>query len=130
MYGLEICKPCLDEESGDSGTSGIVPGNVYTITEPRACTSMRHTDLPNQADDHWTCDSGDHVCRDNDIVCGCRCDGCADDGEPRCDRCNVLMVRFEIAPGVYLATDGEDHGCPDCRPDALIDDEDNDDGED
>lgn len=124
--GLEICRPCLMEESGDSGTSGIVPGNVYEIVMERACTSMRHEDNPKQPDDHWTCEPGDHVCRDNDIVCGCRCEGCVDETEPRCDRCNAVLEAFELAPGL-LAGDLE---CPDCRPDSLIEDDGQESGED
>lgn len=123
-FGLEICKPCLVEESGDSGDAGIVPGNVYEIVMERVCTSMRHQDKQKRLETYWTCENHDHTCRENDIVCGCRCDGCADDGEPRCDRCNVVKEAGPMT-GVYQG----DPYCPDCRPDDLIEDEPEDDGE-
>jgi hypothetical protein len=37
------------------------------------------------------CQDGQHNCFSTDQPCGCRCDDCRDDTEPRCDVCNQLI---------------------------------------
>ena len=37
------------------------------------------------------CQDGQHRCFKTDQPCGCRCDDCRDDTEPRCDICNQLI---------------------------------------
>ena len=50
--------------------------------------------------------NGDLYCQ----PCGCRCDDCRDDTEPRCDVCNQLINtkrQCEDAPSHYQITDWE-----------------------
>lgn len=38
----------------------------------------------------YNCDNR-HKCYDDDLVCGCWCDGCVDETEPRCEHCNSIL---------------------------------------
>jgi len=45
------------------------------------------------------CQDGSHDCFNTDQPCGCRCDDCRDDTEPRCDICNGLINKYGSAIG-------------------------------
>ena len=45
------------------------------------------------------CQDGQHRCFNTDQPCGCRCDDCRDDTEPRCDICNGLINKYGSAIG-------------------------------
>jgi len=45
------------------------------------------------------CQDGSHDCFNTDQPCGCRCDDCRDDTEPRCDICNGLINKYGSARG-------------------------------
>ena len=45
------------------------------------------------------CQDGQHRCFNTGQPCGCRCDDCRDDTEPRCDVCNGLINKYGSAIG-------------------------------
>ena len=45
------------------------------------------------------CQDGQHRCFNTGQPCGCRCDDCRDDTEPRCDICNGLINKYGSAIG-------------------------------
>lgn len=54
---------------------------------------------PEQQPDWWfECNDGLHNCFNTDQPCGCRCDDCRDDTEPRCNTCNDVLDRKGACP--------------------------------
>jgi len=52
-----------------------------------------------KAEGWLVCQDGQHRCFNTDQPCGCRCDDCRDDTEPRCDICNGLINKYGSAIG-------------------------------
>lgn len=57
-------------------------------------------------DDDSTCQTGEHGCRDGDQVCGCRCDSCEDETEPKCNVCNAILEDGDCANGTKVHVNG------------------------
>ena len=52
-----------------------------------------------KAEGRPVCQDGSHDCFNTGQPCGCRCDDCRDDTEPRCDICNGLINKYGSAIG-------------------------------
>ena len=52
-----------------------------------------------QAEGRPVCQDGSHDCFNTGQPCGCRCDDCRDDTEPRCWECNGLINKYGSARG-------------------------------
>ena len=52
-----------------------------------------------KAEGWLVCQDGQHRCFNTGQPCGCRCDDCRDDTEPRCDICNGLINKYGSAIG-------------------------------
>jgi len=72
---LRIVKTLLE------GYGGIIPFEVRF--EAREAIA--------RAEGWLVCQDGQHRCFNTDQPCGCQCDDCRDDTEPRCDVCNQLI---------------------------------------
>ena len=66
---------------------------ITQCTTCQAYGTINHDEYPEFTGDEVCQDPYDnnHQCRDNDITCGCQCEGCIDETEPRCVECNAVL---------------------------------------
>ena len=79
-------------------TAQDTDNEIFQCSTCQAYQVIVYADYPSFEGDETCSDPPGHTCRDNDVVCGCQCDGCIDETEPRCIECNAVLLESGRCP--------------------------------